>query len=384
MFNDVDFPALLSSELYRPKPDYVAKAIARAQVVHDYNAQPGSVVQLDQYSYWDADASLTLEARTRGATQILGTANQRSIPKRKVNLELEEVTGPAAMNDPSSPGVLTIPEQTLQKARRVLYDTRNARMFHQSIGSLTLLDDFQRWEDRIHLLQFLKSTNTYNPGEVPDGGTYATGPGRFTIKRDLLTIKERLIARNVPTFEDNTHAAIVSPRFFKHIQQDDDFRETARHAKKCDSRQLIPNGMGAMQIPFVDSPSELLFQGMQYNQAHSVNMQPTMMPLGTVYEGFRFFVTNNMPTQLVDLNYTAIGPGNSPTQHPLGMAARKAHLGIFFGPGAIGQGIAGNGPEVRLNANDDFGRFYQVIWRSLVAYCLLQPSFVEIARTYDD
>jgi hypothetical protein len=384
MFNETDFPALLGAELYRPHPDYVAKAITRAQVVHDFNAQPGSVVQLDKYSFWDNDTSLTLESRARGATQVLGTANQRSIPKKKITLELEEFTGPAALGDPDAPGVLTIPEQTLQKAQRILYDTRNARAFHQSIGSLTLLNDFSKWEDRVYLSKLLESPNTYNPGEVPDGGTYGTGPARFSVKRDLLTVVERLHTRQTPTFEDGTYACLCSPRFLKHLRQDPDFREVARYPGSISAEMMISGGMGPMQIPFVNSPNSLIFGGGLQGQAHSVNQMPTMMPGGIVFEGVRFFSTNNMPTGLVDLNYTGLNPGADPIRHPIGMAQRKAHFGLFFGPGAIGMGVAGIGPEVRLNANDDFGRFYQVIWRTLGAWTLLHPEFVEIARTYDD
>ena len=384
MFNDIDFPALLGTELYRPRPDYIAKAITRPQVVHDFNAQPGGIVQLDKYRYWDAQESLTIESRARGATETLGTANQRSIPKIKVNLELEEFTGPAASGNPDSPGVLTIPEQTLQKARRILYDTRNVRQFHQSIGSLTLLDDFQRWEDRVYSQKLLESPNTYNPGEVPDGGIYATGPARFSVKRDLLTIVERLHSRNTPTFEDGSYACLCSGRFLKHLRQDPDFREVARYPKSHDSSMLVSCGMGPVQIPFTDAPNSMIFGGGLYNQAHSVNQLPTTMPTGIMFEGVRFFVTNNLPTGLVDLNYTGLAPGADPARHPIGMATRRAHFGLFFGPGAIGMGIAGMGPEVRLNSNDDFQRFFQIIWRTLGAWTLLHPDFVEVARTYDD
>jgi hypothetical protein len=35
--------------------------------------------------------------------------------------------------------------ETLVTAQRMLLDTGNLNQFHQSIGSLTLLDDYRRW-----------------------------------------------------------------------------------------------------------------------------------------------------------------------------------------------------------------------------------------------
>jgi len=42
-------------------------------------------------------------------------------------------------------------------AQRLLLDTGNLNMFHQSIGSLTLLDDYRRWRDRVFLDELFKA-----------------------------------------------------------------------------------------------------------------------------------------------------------------------------------------------------------------------------------
>ncbi|MGL4349299.1 MAG: hypothetical protein ACRCT2_01750 [Plesiomonas shigelloides] len=47
MFLDRDFPRLLGAELYRPDAAFIAKAIVRPTVVHDFVKQPGDSVQLD-------------------------------------------------------------------------------------------------------------------------------------------------------------------------------------------------------------------------------------------------------------------------------------------------------------------------------------------------
>lgn len=378
-FSDNDFPALLGAELYRPVPGYIAKAVTRPVVLHDFNAQPGASVQLDRYSYWGDNGSLTLEARRRGETETIGTGNSRNIPKRKVNLVLEEYTGPAASDDPDAPANLTITEQQLIKARRMLLD-RNIQGFHQSIGSLTLLDDFRRWEDRVYIQKLLDSPHTYNPDDVPDGGVYPQGPPKISIKEDLVEIVRRLQARNVPTFEDGNYAAIVDPTFLKHLRQDDDFRMVARYPGQIPIAMMNqPYSAGPAQLPFIDNPNALLFGGANLGQSISQNGMPALMPTGFVFEGVRFFMSNNMPTEFVTLNYTT---STNPAKHPTGSASREAHLGVFFGPMSIGVGVGGIGPEVLMNKNDDYGRFKMSIWRMFGAYALLNEDFVEVARTY--
>jgi hypothetical protein len=377
-FSDNDIPDLLGAELYRPTPAYIAKAVTRPQVIHDFNAQPGASVQLDRYDYWGDNGSLTLAARKRGETETIGTGNSRNIPKRKVNLILEEYTGPAAADNPDAPANLTISQQQIIKARRCLYDG-NVQGFHQSIGSLTLLDDFRRWEDRIYIEKLLESTHTYNPRGIPDGGVYANGPVSFNVKDDLLEVVARLDRRKVPTFEDGTYGALVDPTFFKHLRQDPDFREVARYPGQVPMSMMNqPYAMGPAQIPFIDSPNSLLFGGPNVNQSVSVNGMPSLMPTGIVFEGVRFFKSNNLPPEFVNLNYTV---SNDPNEAQ-GPARREASLGIFFGPMAIGVGVAGNGPEVLMNKNDDYGRYLMAIWRMFGAFALLNEDFVEVARSY--
>jgi len=150
MFNDVDFPTLLGAELLRPDGSYIAKFVCQPMVVHDFNQIPGASVQLDLYPFWeDGDSYFTEDSRRRAATQTVGTDGSRENQKTKVTLVLDEFTGPAAGGtDPTAPGNLKIPVATLIRAQRMLYDLGNPAVFHQSIGSLTLVRDFRKWQDR--------------------------------------------------------------------------------------------------------------------------------------------------------------------------------------------------------------------------------------------
>lgn len=295
-------------------------------------------------------------------SQLIGTSNSRSIEKDSITLSLKEFTGPGDLSNPNNPSTFKIPMQKALFGQRFLWAGRT-REFHESIGSITLLDDFRRWEDRVFINELMKSTFTSNPNGVPDGGTYASGPPSFSVKADLLRIVERLRSRNVPRFPDGTYRAIVSPRFMTHLRQDNDFREVARYP-----------GFGEQQFP----TNQMLFAGGQFQQAGLAGMQP-MMPSGIVFEGVRFFESTNMPTETVNLNYTA---STDVVNHPTGMAPRTANLGLFFGMQAVGTAIGGEGPIVELNNNDDFGRFIIAIWKMFGEFSLLNEEFVEIVRTY--
>lgn len=139
MWIDSDFPKLLGAELYRPHPTYVSELAIEPTVVHDFSKMPGQTVQLDRYSFWGAPGSK--ESRERTPDQTIGTASSRSITKQKVLVTLKEYTGPADPQDPDQPSTFKVSRENLMTAQRLLLDTGNVGVFHQSIGSLTLLDD---------------------------------------------------------------------------------------------------------------------------------------------------------------------------------------------------------------------------------------------------
>jgi len=149
VFIDNDFPKILGAELYRPHPAYIAEMAVEPVVVHDFTRQPGQTVQLDRYKFWGTPG--TKDSRERIADQTIGTANSRNITKEKVLVVLKEYTGPADPGDPTQPSTFKIARETLITAQRLLLDTGNLNMFHQSIGSLTLLDDYRRWRDRVFI-----------------------------------------------------------------------------------------------------------------------------------------------------------------------------------------------------------------------------------------
>lgn len=202
MWIDNDFPKLLGAELYRPHPSYIVEMAVEPVVVHDFAKQPGQTVQLDRYRFWGAPG--TKDSRERTADQTLGTASSRSIVKDKVLVHLKEYTGPADPTDTSAPSTFKIARETLLTAQRMLLDSGNLNVFHQSIGSLTLLDDYRRWRDRVFADELFKAEGNgasdstkggyYYPLKKVKAGsapflTYAAGESaKFDVKTDLLEV----------------------------------------------------------------------------------------------------------------------------------------------------------------------------------------------------
>ena len=115
----------------------------------------GQTVQLDRYRFFGNPGTKTSRERTQD--QTIGKANSRSIVKDKVLVSLREYTGPADPANTNLPSTFKIARETLMTAQRLLLDTGNLNMFHQSIGSLTLLDDYRRWRDRVFIDELFKS-----------------------------------------------------------------------------------------------------------------------------------------------------------------------------------------------------------------------------------
>ena len=223
MWIDNDFPKLLGAELYRPHPAYIIEMAVEPVVVHDFSKQPGQTVQLDRYRFWGKPG--TKESRERTADQTLGSASARNIVKDKVLVTLREYTGPADSRDTTQPSTFKVARETLITAQRLLLDTGNLNVFHQSIGSLTLLDDYRRWRDRVFANELLKAEacgkssdeqgGYYLPGgkEKADSdpiATYASGESaKFDVKTDLLEVVKDMRKRNVPTFADGYYLSLI-------------------------------------------------------------------------------------------------------------------------------------------------------------------------------
>jgi len=374
MWIDNDFPKLLGAELYRPHPAYVIEMAVEPVVVHDFSKQPGQTVQLDRYRFWGKPG--TKESRERTADQTLGTASARNIVKDKVLVTLREYTGPADTRDTAQPSTFKVARETLITAQRLLLDTGNLNVFHQSIGSLTLLDDYRRWRDRVFANELLKaddgsqSSDTqggyYYPGDLATGSlTYATADdAKFDVKNDLLEVVKDMRKRNVPTFSDGYYRCICDPTAMMHLRQDTDFREIARYPGQGIINPMQPN----------QAPNANFYQGMgpAYGQAGFVAGQP-VMPTGFLFEGVRWFESTNLPSADQTATITAVAAG---------AATYTAAQLVFFGPQAVGVGIGGNNAQILLNNNDDFSRFIIMIWSLFAGFEVLNKDFITVGYSF--
>lgn len=377
MWIDNDFPKLLGAELYRPHPAYIIEMAVEPVVVHDFSKQPGQTVQLDRYRFWGKPG--TKESRERTADQTLGSASARNIVKDKVLVTLREYTGPADQRDSTQPSTFKVARETLITAQRLLLDTGNLNVFHQSIGSLTLLDDYRRWRDRVFANELLKADANGEASEEQGGyyfplgkdrtgstvATYAAGESaKFDVKTDLLQVVKDMRKRNVPTFADGYYRCIVDPTAMMHLRQNSDFREIARYPGQGMINPMQPNS----------GPNANFFQGMgpAYGQAGFVAGQP-VMPTGFLFEGVRWFESTNLPAQEYTTTITDVS-GSSATYSAAQM--------IFFGPQAVGVGIGGNNAQILLNNNDDFSRFIIMIWSLFAGFEVLNKDFITVGYSF--
>lgn len=380
MFIDNDFPKILGAELYRPHPAYIAEMAVEPVVVHDFTRQPGQTVQLDRYKFWGTPG--TKDSRERIADQTIGTANSRNITKEKVLVVLKEYTGPADPGDPTQPSTFKIARETLITAQRLLLDSGNLNMFHQSIGSLTLLDDYRRWRDRVFIDELAKAeangaASTTQGGYYFAGGKTKDSSGRisyssteygnevqqFQVKTDLLTIVKDLRKRNVPTFADGLYRCICDPTFMMHLRRDADFREIARYSGNPGQGMYMGNPMMPNNASF--------YMGPQAGQGYFLAGEP-VMPTGVQFEGVKFFESTNFPTKTVQASFNG---GSS-------YSAQEAAQGYFFGPQSIGVGIGGPNAQVLINNNDDFSRFIILIWQLYAGFEILNKDFVTTAYSF--
>jgi len=347
-------------------------------VVHDFTKQPGQTVQLDRYRFFGNPGTKTSRERTQD--QTIGTANSRSIVKDKVLVSLREYTGPADPNNTTLPSTFKIARETLMTAQRLLLDTGNLNMFHQSIGSLTLLDDYRRWRDRVFLDELFKAESRGQSSDTQGGFYYPNNKSKtssttltaytatefaserfkFNVKTDLLNVVKSLRKRNVPVFADGYYRCIADPSFMKDLRADQGFREVARYPGTG-----MPNPlMGAM------APNASIYGGGQYGQAQFVAGEP-VMPSGFVFEGVRFFESTNFASKTITVN---TGDGSGAISHDTPPA-------LFFGPQAVGVGIGGPNAQVLINNNDDFSRFIILIWQLYAGFANLNKDFVTAAFT---
>jgi len=380
VFIDNDFPKILGAELYRPHPAYISEMAVEPVVVHDFTRQPGQTVQLDRYKFWGTPG--TKDSRERVSDQTIGTANSRNITKEKVLVVLKEYTGPADPGDPTQPSTFKIARETLITAQRLLLDTGNLNMFHQSIGSLTLLDDYRRWRDRVFIDELAKaeangaasttqggyffpgSKTKNSSGQITYSGTeYTADLQQFSVRTDLLNVVKDLRKRNVPTFSDGLYRCICDPTFMMHLRRDPDFREIARYSGNPGQGMYMGNPMMPNNASF--------FQGPQAGQGYFLAGEP-VMPTGVQFEGVKFFESTNFPnkTQAATL-------GSSP-----GAGTYEVAQGYFFGPQAVGVGIGGPNAQVLINNNDDFSRFIILIWQLYAGFDILNKDFITTAFSF--
>jgi hypothetical protein len=331
IFTDQVVPNLLSQlDLPRLRPAYIAQAAIQPYVQHDFQKGHGKEVEVNRDKFW-GDRAMTKSARRAAKGVPLGSKRSSTLQKDLVKIRIEEYVGPVT-DEGGEPEIapLVVTEEDILYARRNLW-LGNLPGFQQSIGGNSLADDYQRFVDRAMLINELAlTTNTYNPGGIADGSVAGT---EKTSVADLLNIEERLSLFNTQRFADGYYHCLCSHRFLKHLRQDSDFKE--------DQRAMLQG-----QVYAGVGDASLTVTGAQAPIQTPSGMMMMAPPAPVKYGGFMFFVSNNIPGELVN--------------------GQNAAVAYFFGPGSVALATGGPGGMVRVavNKNDDYGRIYPYIWKT--------------------
>jgi hypothetical protein len=394
---------VLGAELYRPSQQFIARFVVQPQIVHDFEAIPGAVVRMKRFGYWNDPGSYTQTARARDKDQVIGTGGSRGLPAEEVLLTLQEFTGPSSgdSNNTNEPGVLKLRKMDLIQQQRNLYNVAQATQFHQSIGSETLFMDYKRWKDSVYINLLLGAnpatlaggqiaTNNqggyYNPNGIANGGTYntTTGAPRLNIVRDLTRVVSDMRNRNVPPYNSNlgdVYHALATPGFMRAMRQDSEFRKVAQYPGMPANMLAMSSPTLAMMPPILNwslNPNELVRTGGFYGQTSFASS--VTVPTGIVFEGIRFFESMNIPSIPVTLTTSGLASQG----YADGTATRQADCAIIFGQNTIGEGIWGQGPQVKINTNTDFDRFLIAIWQEFCGYTVLNANNITVLRTFDN
>ncbi len=359
IFADPLVPALMGVPLRRTKPTYVAELAVQPLLVHDFMAVRGKQVQLKRSKYWSR-TGLSKAAYLEDKNRIIGTERSEPLSTDDVFITLNAYGGP---ND--SQGNLSslhITEEDMLFARVNLYESGNMQIFHNSIGSENLADNYQSWNEAVILQELMATTVKYNPGGVADNSTYANeAAATISVTRDLLEIERLLFRGNTQPFPNGLWRGLIGTRMKKHIEADPDYRETQRsiiNSGRIDPRINGLIGSNTMMI----TPSGLAIAS----------------PIAPMYYGnFELFPC----VVLDDLARSSTSQVTSPARTNI-----AAELGLFFGFGSVGKAIGGSGVKVYMQKSD-YDRHFHFRWRWWGGYEFLPTTgqnsgIVVEARTY--
>lgn len=329
-------PDILGQQLPTRTGNYQARNSIQPILVHDFNASLGDVVQLDRFPTF-GERGMSKQQRERTSEQVIGTGASESVQKRVRQVRLAEFTGPSTTAGLAS--CLHITRKDMIYARRKLWqlvqqgqDEMGLKVFHESIGSMLLADDFARFDDRALVEELSRCQLKYNPGAKTDNAALNTD--KFSTS-DLRLIEEELNFRNTPKFPDGFYHALVDLRLLRHLREDPLFQQFAI----AQIQSGVPNAP--------DQSTLIRGQGGGGGMATGMGpMNPGQVFTPIQYEGFIFYPSNTIPTRSIS---TANGP-------------LLARLGFFFGPGSVGLAQGDRGPRIEDYGNTDYNRHWYYIW----------------------
>jgi hypothetical protein len=333
-FIDNALPNLLGMPLRRVRPEYPELAALQPQVVHDFQAFRGKVVELNRYDYFPRQGKV-IANYTRDQNSVIGTARSEPLTKATVKLYLKELTGPNDINGLSSSFHVTA--ENLRFAQQALWDTGNLMAFHQAIGSENMADDYQSAVSSFVLNELASGSAKYNPGGAADNATYATTAAATFNYQDLMRVKQALVTANTQAFPSTgKFHVLASSTFMRHLETDPDFLQT--------QRAVLNSGL----VPVNESP---LFGGKLGVTPSGLPAISAMTPV--IYGDFAFW-----RSRMLDyLEFATTSSITTPSTSNL-----TAKLAYFFGVGTVGEASGNMGPQILIQRGD-YDRHINLIWQ---------------------
>ena len=336
-------PDVLTPQLQTRTGNFQARRAVEPIEVWDPNKTLGDTAQIDRFPTY-GERGLSKLQRTRNSEQIIGTGSTETVQKTSRQVILQEFTGPSTVG--GQPACLHLTAKDMRFARQKVWQyfqtTGNEegalKMFHESIGSMLLADDYARFDDRAIVEELSRCIYKYNPQLKTDTNVLA---GDKFSTQDLRMIEEQLSFLNTPPYADGFYRGLVSLRMLRHLREDPLFQQYAI----AQIQSGVPQA--ADQSPLIRGQGG--GGGLATGQGPMLDYQP-MAPIQ--YEHFKLFPTNTLPTR-------AINTGNGP---------RIAFLGYFFGPGSVGEVTGDRGPVVKEYGLTDYDRHWFMIWQRYGQY----------------
>lgn len=322
-----EFVPVIEDQLYRePGADYVMDQFVME--LDSFESKPGDTVRVNGPTFITPSSAPTTDRKLTSVADRVSDNPAQTIGENFQEVQLDEYL---------LPNPLQIQE----------YDAAHSAHDLAQMNGGALAEDYFAWRDAMILKRMTDSTFVRYVGGVANEAALTTAS---KISADEIVISAALLSqRFIPRFPDGNYICIIDDATLATFYTEQKFLDAS-------VRALASNAP--------------VFRGEM-----------------VVYGGVRFIKSNNMAAVTIDSDGAnaegsqALLFGTSTYgMYPMGFADQlisQGRMDFFRGKGAgpVAR-VRGQAVSVRMNSNDDFGRFQEMIWLEHSAYSVIDPGVV--------